>query len=195
MNIILTGMRGTGKTALGERLAASLKIQFVDLDKMIAERMEMSIADLVQEQGWEAFRQAEQQVVEEVSHYKNYVISTGAGALMNEENFKLLKKTGKIVLLTTSLEILAERLEADGNRPALMPGKTLAEELELAWQERQERYYAIADLIYESDLQTEDKESDLTQKVEELKNLLKENKFIGSVFLSLRTIWRICGVN
>ena len=150
MNIVLTGMRGTGKTTLGKKLSKEIGWDFVDLDHWIEERVGMPIQDYVNERGWKAFRDAEKQAAKACSHLNKTVISTGGGTLMDPENAELIKKTGVVVLLLCNPETLRTYLEASYERPSLTENKSALEEIEEIWEQRKDQYYAVADLTHDT---------------------------------------------
>ncbi len=146
MNIILTGMRGTGKTTIGRLIAKSLKKPFVDMDEMIEKENGEKIKDIVAKKGWKYFRNLEKKLALKLSHLDNYVISTGGGTLMDPENAKHLKQNGKIILLTCDLKTLKKRIEKSKNRPSLIKRKNFLEEIETIWKKRKPIYEKIADM-------------------------------------------------
>ena len=71
MNIVLIGMRGSGKTTIGSLLAHELDRELVEMDNLIAERAGMGIAEIVAKQGWSKFRDIEDEITAEVSKMEN----------------------------------------------------------------------------------------------------------------------------
>jgi shikimate kinase len=135
--IVLTGMRGVGKTTYGKQLAKRFKAKCIDTDQSLTFRGD-----------WRQFRDQEHVVVKRVAQTTNTIISTGGGTLMYPRNFKLLKQH-YIVLLTAPLSILKKRLSKQTHRPALTKGKTVTQELAAVWKERQPTYLAVADNVYD----------------------------------------------
>lgn len=148
MNIILTGMRGSGKTSLGKRLAEKLGWVFIDIDHEIESKLNKKIDQYVKEEGWDAFRKIEKQVTSECAQKDQTVISTGGGTLMDEENANLLKQNGHVVLLERPLEKLRENLKQSHERPSLTGEQNALDELQTIWNERKDRYYAVADTVF-----------------------------------------------
>ena len=93
-NIILVGFMGTGKSAVGKKLAEKLKRDFLELDDSIEAKEKMLIKDIFEKKGEPYFRMVEKEVVKEASSRKNVVISAGGGAIMDEENLNNLKNSG-----------------------------------------------------------------------------------------------------
>lgn len=150
MNIILTGMRGCGKTSLGKELAKKINWKFIDIDQLIETRLNKKIDQYVNEFGWPAFRKIEQEVTLKCAKLKKTVISTGGGTMINPKNASALKKNGFVVLLTCPLEILRKNLLKSYDRPSLTEKKDSLKELDEVWEKRKEQYYAIADIIHDT---------------------------------------------
>ncbi len=145
MNIVLVGMRGSGKSTVAKILAKTLKRTYVELDDEIAKKAGARISDVVQRQGWNYFREREAEVVEETSRSENIVISTGGGVVLQEKNVQALKKNGVCIFLSAPLEELLPRIGETSTRPRLTGAKTMKEELERVWEERRPLYEKAAD--------------------------------------------------
>lgn len=153
MNLILTGMRGTGKTTLGKALALYLGWGFVDLDEWIEKKCGKGVHELVMNEGWGAFREWEKRAVASCDGLKKTVISTGGGTLMDADNAKKLKINGLVILLIADMETMRKNLAQSHARPSLTDkaGNTSAlDELEAVWEDRRERYHAVADLVHDT---------------------------------------------
>ncbi len=166
-NIILTGMRGSGKSTLGKLIAAKLNREFIDLDSHIERLANKKIAQLVEEHGWSHFRNLESQATEEISQRDNLVIATGGGTFLDKKNAQKLKKNGIVLLLTADTKTLTQRIKFDSNRPPLTDKKTLEAELEQLWEERKDIYIKNADLIYDNS-----HDLDPTSKIDEIIEML-----------------------
>ena len=118
-NIVLVGFMGTGKTSTGKVLAQRLGKAFIDMDSRIEEEQGMTIPKIFETEGEAHFRRLEKELVRKLSERANAVISTGGGTIKDPENVALLKKSGLIVCLTASPEIILERTERKGERPVL----------------------------------------------------------------------------
>jgi shikimate kinase len=145
-NIVLIGMRGSGKSTVGELLAQALGKQFVDMDTLIVEKAGQTIPQIVEQHGWDHFRDLESSIAKEVASQKGLIIATGGGAILREANVSALRQHGKLVLLSAEPTTLAARIEDDDNRPALTEQATLLGELEDVWQQRRDLYEQIADI-------------------------------------------------
>ena len=107
MNIILTGLRGSGKSTIGKLIAEKLKWKFIDLDIEIEKSANSKIKEIVETQGWEYFRTLESNMVKKISKRDKLVIATGGGTIIDPSNEKLLKKNGKIIYLYVKPEIFS----------------------------------------------------------------------------------------
>lgn len=150
-NIILIGMRGSGKTTLGRLLAKHLGHDFVDMDERIVANTGLSVPQLVEQRGWEGFRDEESAVVEELASRHGTVIAAGGGVVLRPQNIDILKRSGRMVLLKSSPQTSAERIKNDTNRPKLTAEDDLLTELRLVWEERRAKYTAAADTIISTD--------------------------------------------
>ncbi len=151
-NIILEGFMGSGKTTVSEILADRLELELLDTDQAIEEAKGRRISVIFAQDGEEAFREMETQLLEMVcsEHLGQMVISLGGGLPLREENRELLKKAGKVVYLRTSPETVFKRLEGDDTRPLLKTDDPMKKIKELM-ENRRERYEAAADVIIDTD--------------------------------------------
>jgi shikimate dehydrogenase len=102
-NIALIGMPGCGKSTIGQALAQAMERPFVDLDKKIEETAGKNIPQIFDEDGEEAFRQLETQLLGEEGKGSGKVISTGGGVVTRPENLDLLLQNSLIVYLKREL--------------------------------------------------------------------------------------------
>lgn len=151
MNIILIGMRGSGKTTVAKILANKLSRSFFDTDRMIEDTVGMSLSDFVKKNGWILFRDKESEIIENLGTTTNAVISTGGGIILREKNMELLRRNGTFIFLQTTVDSMMQRIKLSKKRPALTNKKTVKEELEKVWNERKELYYKNADMIIITD--------------------------------------------
>ena len=122
--IFLIGYMGSGKTTLGRALAKELKIEFIDLDNYIEERLCKSISQIFAEKGEEGFREIERRMLHEAGEFENVVISTGGGTPCFFDNIEYMNRQGATVFLDVPVERLFIRLSiARKNRP-LIVGKS-----------------------------------------------------------------------
>lgn len=160
MNIILIGMRGSGKTAVGKMLAEKLGKKFIEMDEMIVQKVGMSIPEIVRKHGWDKFRDVEAELCREVAQLDDVVNATGGGVVVRRENIRELKKKGKLIWLEVSLDTLLKRIGDDPNRPSLT-GKSQREDMEAVLKERRPIYEQAADYIIDTEDKTPDEITDV----------------------------------
>jgi shikimate kinase len=119
--IILIGYRCTGKTSLGQRLAERLGIPFMDTDKLVEAATGKTISAMIEEGGWNFFRQREKEAIRNLTSLEKSVIATGGGAVLDEENAGILKKEGPLIWLVADEETILKRMLADAATAAQRP--------------------------------------------------------------------------
>ncbi|MGA1233817.1 MAG: shikimate kinase [Lutimaribacter sp.] len=142
--IVMVGMMGAGKTAVGRALAARLGVAFIDSDAEIELAANASIAEIFQRDGEAFFRAKETQVIERLLGGESGILSTGGGAFMQPANRQMISAQGVSVWLDAPLSLLWQRVRHKDTRPLLRtpdPHATLAEMFELRVP-----VYALADL-------------------------------------------------
>jgi len=118
--IFLTGFMGSGKTSLGMLLSKKMKLQFVDLDKVIEKDTDKKISTLFLLYKEKGFRKIETETLKKICAVKKpLIIATGGGIVTRKVNIKLMKKNGIIVFLKVSPETVLKRLKNAVDRPLL----------------------------------------------------------------------------
>jgi shikimate kinase len=173
LNLILTGLRGTGKSSIGRRLALALRRPFFDTDWLIEQQIGEPISRYVSRFGWDAFRDLEHQVICQVAHQQGAVISSGGGALTFHRNVEVLKPNGLIILLAADPARLAKRLTRSYARPPLTNQPDLEAEMCALWTQREPLYRKVCDIVLGVDAESADEEADLHGKVSTLLTLLR----------------------
>lgn len=146
--VVLVGMMGAGKTAVGTALARQLGVEFRDSDEEIVRAANRSIAEIFERDGEAFFRARESEVIARLLRSTPCVLSTGGGAFLSEANRKLIHDVGVSVWLCADLELLWQRVRHKTTRPLLRtanPRETLRE-----LYERRQPFYAQADIVVES---------------------------------------------
>ena len=157
--IYITGFMTSGKSTIGPILANVLGMEFFDLDKEIEKEEDQAIIDIFDQKGETYFRETEWRVLKRLSEKSDIVISLGGGTIIQDNNFMLLKSTGKIIYLKVSPEILYMRLKNKINRPLfkdLVMGDRPKEDFIGRINEildKRSNYYEQADLIVEPEEQ------------------------------------------
>lgn len=124
--IVLVGMMGSGKTAIGRALAARLSIPFLDSDAEIVEAAQASIAEIFERDGETFFREREAEVIARLLSGEVCVLSTGGGAFLAERNRDAIARRGTSIWLDASLELLWDRVRHKDTRPLLRTSDPLA---------------------------------------------------------------------
>ena len=129
-HLFLTGYRGTGKSTIGRHLAGQLSRRCVDLDEEIERRVGKTIRQIFDEGGEEAFRHFEAEALEAVTQAEASVIALGGGAIIKEENRRLIAKTGWCCWLNADAETILGRIHGDATTSQRRPALTNLSELE-----------------------------------------------------------------
>ncbi len=143
-SIVLVGMMGAGKSAIGRRLAARLHLPFVDADHEIEMAAGMSISDIFAVHGETGFRDGEARVIARLLDGGPVVLATGGGAFMREETRARIKAKGVSIWLKADVDVILRRVKRRNNRPLLQTGDPAAT-IERLCAERHP-FYAEADL-------------------------------------------------
>ncbi|SEW16742.1 shikimate kinase [Aliiroseovarius sediminilitoris] len=129
-SIVMVGMMGAGKTAVGQAVANRLHVPFLDSDEEIVRAANMSIAEIFERDGEEFFRKRESEVIGRLLDTERAVLSTGGGAFMSEQNRNMISERGVAVWLNADLDLLWSRVKHKDTRPLLRtanPKVTLTE--------------------------------------------------------------------
>ena len=127
-NLVLLGFMGTGKSALGRRLAQLAKRPFLDMDAELTRRAGRSISRIFAEDGEETFRRMESELAAEWGRREGTIIACGGGVVLREENLQALGRNGVLVCLTSSPEVILERTSRSNKRP-LLAGENPAQKI------------------------------------------------------------------
>jgi shikimate kinase len=147
-SIVMVGLMGCGKSAVGRRLAAKLGLPFVDADEEIEKAAGKSIEDIFAEHGEPYFRDGERKVLARLLRSGPQVLATGGGAFMNAETRAAIAQTGISVWLKAELPLLMRRVAKRSNRPLLKTGEP--EDVMRNLMETRYPVYALADVTVES---------------------------------------------
>ena len=138
-NIIITGFMGTGKSVVAKQLACKLKMEFIDMDRIIEEGQSISVADIFVGYGENYFREQENKLVKELSQKENTVIATGGGTLLSLDNTRTLGQRGQIICLYADSQTIYNRVNKKNNRP-LLKGENVLSEINRLLKERKKAY-------------------------------------------------------
>ena len=117
--VVLVGMMGAGKTAIGRALAARLNVPFRDSDAELERAANMTIAEIFERDGEAFFRDRETEVIDRLLDTSRGILSTGGGAFLAARNRKLMSEKGISVWLNADLDLLWSRIKNKDTRPLL----------------------------------------------------------------------------
>src|SRR3954452_19269471 len=118
-SIVLVGMMGAGKSTIGRRLSARLRLPFLDADNEIEAAAGMSISDIFETHGEPHFRNGEARVIARLLEAGPAVLATGGGAFMREETRCRIRDKAVSVWLKADADIILRRIKRRADRPLL----------------------------------------------------------------------------
>ena len=139
-NVVLVGMPGCGKSAVGRALAQRLGKEFLDLDQLLEAEARKPIPAIFAQEGEDAFRELESRIVREAGARTGCVLSTGGGVVTRRENYAPLRQNGVIIHLTRDLSRLPK-----AGRPV-----SQSTDLRELWERRRPLYASFADLTIDN---------------------------------------------
>ena len=120
--IVLVGLMGAGKSSVGPRLAARLRVPFADVDREIERSEGLAVAEIFDRLGEAHFRRLEGEAIARLSDGPPCVIAAGGGAFVDADNRRLLLDRCRVIWLDADAATLADRVRHDGDRPLLRGG-------------------------------------------------------------------------
>jgi shikimate kinase/3-dehydroquinate synthase len=147
-SIVLVGLMGAGKTAVGRRLAQALGLPFVDTDQEVEAAAGCSVSEIFARFGEPAFRDVERRVIRRLLDGKRIVLASGGGAFMDRDTRAVIRSKGLSIWIRASLSLLLKRVAGRTHRPLLMsgdPAQILQGLIDL-----RHPIYAEADIVIES---------------------------------------------
>ncbi len=153
--IVLIGLRCSGKSTVGRRLAAIVGLPFVDLDDAVAERVGCSVGDIILQQGESAFRALESDLLLQVAAGGPAVLACGGGTPVRAENHAGIAGFGRVLYLRAGVPALQARLLGDTQatlRPSLLDCPP-EEEVKRLWSARDPLFSALADEVIDAELE------------------------------------------
>ena len=142
-NLVLTGMMGVGKSSIGMDLSKHLFMRFIDIDRIIENKLKMTIQKIFLRKGESFFRKYEEKITLQEMKKENVVISLGGGAFMSSKIRKSILLNCKSFWLDLDVKLIEKRLINSKKRPLLNDGN-LKQSLEKIYNDRKD-VYAIAD--------------------------------------------------
>lgn len=128
--VVMVGMMGAGKTAVGRSVAAKLGVPFLDSDAAIEEAANLSVPEIFQRDGEIFFRKRETEVIARLLEAERGILSVGGGAYLAEQNRQNISRRGVALWLDADLDLLWNRVRHKDTRPLLRtrdPKRTLTE--------------------------------------------------------------------
>ena len=119
-NLYLIGPMGSGKTAVGRRLAVLLGKDFFDSDAEIERRTGVDIRYIFEKEGEARFREREREVIADLTKLEGVIVATGGGAVLDPATRARLASTGTVVYLEANVDTQLMRTKPGRNRPLLM---------------------------------------------------------------------------
>ncbi len=155
MNVYLVGYRCTGKSSVGQGLAASLGWSFVDTDSRVVAQAGQEIAAIVKTNGWAHFRRLERTCLVAVAQKHHQVVATGGGIVLDARNVQTMKASGIVVWLTAAPDTIRQRMRGDSQTPNQRPALTdrnAIDEIEKILNERMPLYQAAGEIVIDTEL-------------------------------------------
>lgn len=149
-NIMLIGFMGTGKSTVSQYLSQILEMEEMDTDAMIVDKEGTAITDIFEKKGEEYFRDCESSTLVDLCSHERKMVSCGGGIILRDENISMMKKSGRVVLLTAQPDTILERVRQSSERP-LLNGQMTKEYIQELMSKRQEKYKAAADIVVATD--------------------------------------------
>ena len=143
--VFIVGPPGSGKSAVGQRLARLLDRRFVDTDREVEDRCGVDIAYIFEKEGEPGFRKREHEALADLAAKPGHVIATGGGIVTRPENMEILRTNGVVVYLQTSVDQQFERTRHSKARP-LLHGEDPRGTLQKLMDARAPLYESIADV-------------------------------------------------
>lgn len=150
--VVLIGLMGAGKSAVGRRVAARLGRPFLDTDELVVERAEMSIPEVFEQDGELMFRALESESLRHaVASEPTPLIAAGGGVVLSDTNCEILGEHTTVVWLDAPPEVLADRVGDGADRPLLSgSGPGVLDRLRAIDASRRARYETVADVVVDA---------------------------------------------
>ena len=153
-------MMGVGKSTIGQELAHKLNLQFKDVDKIIEEKLSLSIQDIFETKGEKFFREIEENETLNIIKDKDVVVALGGGAFMSEKVRKSVKELCLSVWLDLEPKHLFSRIKMNKRRP-LLDSKSSEQDVKNLYEKRK-KTYSLADHKVDCNLKNKD---DIVKKI------------------------------
>ena len=149
-NIFLIGFMGAGKSTVARALKKQYGMRLIEMDEQIEKQEKMSVPKIFEVHGEPYFRKLETDLLEGLSSQENTVVSCGGGVPMRVCNVEAMRKSGKVIYLSTSPQQIYERVKTSHNRP-LLEGNMNVEYISDLLSQRLPKYLEAADAVVSTD--------------------------------------------
>ncbi|MBE7558178.1 shikimate kinase [bacterium] len=149
-NLVLIGYRGTGKSSVARVLAERMRRPVRSSDEELIARAGMSIPDFVAANGWDRFRDLEEEIIAELCAQPGIILDCGGGVVLRAANRQALRRTGRVVWLKASPGVIRARIADKADRPSLT-GKPFLEEITEVLAAREPLYRETAHWTLDGD--------------------------------------------
>ena len=143
-SIVLVGLMGSGKSAIGKILSERIGVPFSDTDKIIEEEVGKTVYEIFNDSGEKYFRQVEEEVVGRVLDKAAHIISTGGGSILSSKTRKAIKSKSFSIWVQCNVDIISNRIHDQEKRP-LLKNKNILDTLIKKNRERV-KFYSQADI-------------------------------------------------
>lgn len=137
--VVLIGFRGSGKTTVAKELSRQLGWEYISTDDLIEKRIQTTITDFVNREGWPSFRHQETAVIKKLQTVSEAVIDCGGGVVEDPRNMAYLEKNALVTWVDAALSDIILRLQNDNNRP-LLNQPDLVQDIEYNYRRREPLY-------------------------------------------------------
>lgn len=149
-NIFLIGFMGAGKSTVARAMKKHYGMRLIEMDEQIEKQEKMSVPKIFEVHGEPYFRKLETDLLEGLSSQENTVVSCGGGVPMRVCNVEAMRKSGKVIYLSTSPQQIYERVKTSHNRP-LLEGNMNVEYISDLLSQRLPKYLEAADAVVSTD--------------------------------------------
>ncbi len=146
-------MRGSGKSSAAKLLREKTGLPHLEMDALIVQAAGMSIEEMVKKHGWDYFREKETKLLRTLKPKNKFILSTGGGVPVREENREIIRSLGTVFYLFAKPETSLNRIGSfDSDRPTLTGSKSLLKDLQKTYDDRKKLYEEAAHHIIGTDV-------------------------------------------
>jgi len=146
-HLILIGMMGSGKTALGKALQRLTGLPWKDSDLWIEQKKNMTIDEIFQKEGESQFRKLEETFCDTLDTIPPHIITTGGGMILSPHNRACLSQTGTVFWLNPTIATLYHRLINETKNRPLLSKESLKDQLQGLLNKRKGLYTETSDYV------------------------------------------------